>query len=189
LIIAVATVWRHTTQNMGPTDVVTRWISCNPNPEDRQSQVALSRDMILVPEGCRKSNWKATVTGDESLFYFSYCHSEKWTINLDDHGSVPRKALEHRKVILAVICSPRGFHIANFLPGRTTMKIAYFTHQILRSLAQALYPQGADPTLLEGLAAVGRHQSTQFSSYNSRNWVAWLGQARQSSLLVGHGIV
>jgi hypothetical protein len=86
-----------------------------------------------------------SVTGDETPFWFCYCHFEKWTIDLDGRYSAASRILEPEKVILTVMHPRRGFDVVNAGLERMIMNDAQFIEAVLWPLAQILYSQGVSP--------------------------------------------
>jgi hypothetical protein len=72
-----------------------------------------------------------SVTGDETSFWFSYSHFEKWTIDLDGRYAAATRIVEPENVTLTAMDLRRGFDVVNAGLERMIMNDAHFIETVL----------------------------------------------------------
>jgi hypothetical protein len=103
------------------------------------------QELRRLLERMEGSNFRNTVTGDESWFTFELQQSAKWRTSREDVPQRVRQQIGTRKFMLTLIWGVEGFHVVDLMTSQRSFDSQYFADNIMVPLVQKVFPKGRNP--------------------------------------------
>jgi hypothetical protein len=136
MCILITTIWRRLTGSFGFAVKHLQRVPHSLTEAQRQIQIDRSIELLRSLESAQANEWQSLMTLDESWFYLSTSH-EKVSIQA---GQQPPETVKHmigdRKMIVAIVWNPQGFHLVDVLPKGQKFNANYYIDRILRQLLE-----------------------------------------------------
>ena len=131
-----STVYRYVTMYLHKIYKHTRWVPHMLSPEQKMRRVndlKLLKDILISSQ---KAKWYNIITGDQSMFSFSYGHNGAWLNDDDERPEFNGSRIQIQRIMVTVIWGCHGIFIIDFLPENTSFNSTYFIECVLDPLAQ-----------------------------------------------------
>ena len=117
----------------------------------RVSDLKLLKNILISSQ---KSKWYNIITGDQSMFSFSYEHKGAWLNDDDERPEFNGSKIQIQKIMVTVIWGVHCIFLIDFLPENTSFNSSYFIECVLGPLAQ-------------------KKKRNMVSKYSKKNWVTF----------------
>lgn len=131
-----STVYRYVTLYLHKIYKHTRWIPHTLTSEQKLRRVSDLKLLKNILISSQKTKWHNIITGDESMFSFSYGHKGAWLNDDDERPEFNGSKIQIQKIMVTVIWGAHGVFLIDFLPENTSFNSSYFVEYVLSPLAQ-----------------------------------------------------
>ena len=100
---APTTIHRYLTVFLGRQYKVTKWIPHLLTSAQKEERVRLSNSLHTILQRSQRKGWYNIITGDESLFHFSYGQKGAWLLQDDKSPEMDGSKISVRKIMVTVI--------------------------------------------------------------------------------------
>jgi histone-lysine N-methyltransferase SETMAR len=113
-----------------------KWVPHTLTQYQKQVRVSVARKMLDTLKHAEISKFHNVLTGDESLFLYSYPFDSYWGKKGEPPLTIPKITIETSKLMVVVFWGVEGTPVLSFLPWGETMNAIRFCEIVVKPLAE-----------------------------------------------------